>query len=96
MCVKKRGGGYSLRSAASLNPQRLTVLAGCWSASCTLNATVGSGPGAATHSFEVSVGREVVTFEFELVFSGGPIEVNWELAEEGGNIPFQAAFLASY
>jgi hypothetical protein len=44
----------------------------------------------------MSVGKEVVTFEFELVFSGGAIEVNWEMTEGGGNIPFQAAFLSSY
>jgi hypothetical protein len=96
VCVKKKGGGYSIRSATSAEPQRLTVLAACWSASCTLNATVGSGPGTATHNFEMSVGKEVVTFEFELVFSGGAIEVNWEMTEGGGNIPFQAAFLSSY
>lgn len=41
------------------------------------------------------MGREVVTYEFEVVFVGGVLNVSWVLVEGAGNIPFQAAYLTS-
>jgi hypothetical protein len=95
--ISKLGAGFSLRCAAASKPQTLTVLASCWSATCRLNASVtgAGGLGADTQSIDVSVGREVVTYQFEVVFSGGALSVTWELTKGAGNIPFQAALLST-
>jgi formylglycine-generating enzyme required for sulfatase activity len=91
--IQAKGGGYTVRVGNSPQAWRLTLFAGCWRATCKLTATTGTGSDAVTQSVQVTAGAEVIMYAWEVTFSGGAVELRWEMVDGEGNLTFHAAVL---
>lgn len=88
------GSGFALQVAATSQPRRLTIFAGCWSATCRLRATLDDEE---TIVREVTVGKVVLMYQWEIVVRSandvGMLTLQWVVIEGDGNVTFQAAML---
>ncbi len=87
--------GFTVKVATSKNARRLTIFAGCWSATCMLNASM---DGQQPIVREVTTGRVVLMYRWEIIMRSaaedtGKMTVTWIVADGDGNVTFQAAMI---
>ena len=89
------GSGFALTVATTSRPRRLTIFAGCWSATCKLHATLN---GHESIVRELTTDRTVLMYRWEIIVRSadndtGMLRVHWTVVEGDGNVTFQAAML---
>eukprot|EP01043_Picozoa_sp_COSAG02_P044712 COSAG02_NODE_4020_length_5892_cov_7.078716_3_plen_641_part_00 len=89
------GSGFRLQVSTTNQARRLTIFAGCWSASCKLHTEM---DGQQPIVREMTIGREVLMYRWEIIVrsaddSTGMLTATWIVTDGDGNVTFQAAML---